>query len=66
MMRHPADDIARGPGRMQEEPERMRHAELAQFRTERQEMINVLNPETPTSAAQAQQPPRAMKGIHFA
>ena len=44
MMRHACYHGARRPRRMQEEADRLRDAEIAQFRAEREEMI-VLNPE---------------------
>src|SRR6476619_5351466 len=44
MMRHALDHGRRSPGRMQEEPYRLRHAAITQFRAQRQEMV-ILNPE---------------------
>jgi hypothetical protein len=44
MMRHAFDHRARGPGRVQEEADRLADAELAQFGAEREEVI-ILNPE---------------------
>src|SRR6266480_6910478 len=44
MVRHAFDHGGRGPGRMQEESYRLRHAAIAQFRAQRQEMV-ILNPE---------------------
>src|SRR6478752_3689207 len=44
VMRHATDDVACWPRRMQEETDRLRATEIAQFRSEREEMI-VLNPE---------------------
>ena len=64
MMRHAVDDGARRPRRMQEEAERLRHAEIAQFRAQRQEMI-ILNPERGVRLAKAQQRPRH-EGVDFA
>ena len=64
MMRHAADQRARRPWRMQEEADRLRHAEIAQLRAERQEMI-VLHPEHGIGLAEAHQRARH-EGVHFA
>ena len=64
MMRHAADHGARRPRRMQEEADRLRDAEIAQFGAERQEMI-ILNPERGVRLAEAQQRARH-EGVHFA
>ncbi len=64
MMRHPFDDGVRGPRRMQEKSDRLRHAAIAQFRAERQEMI-ILNPERGVGLFKAQQRARH-EGVDFA
>ena len=64
MMRHAADHRARRPRRMQEEADRLRDAEIAQFRAEREEMI-VLDPERRIRLLEAQQRARH-EGVHFA
>jgi hypothetical protein len=52
------------PRRMQEEADRLRHAEIAQFRTQRQEMI-ILDPEHGIGLSETQQRARH-EGVHFA
>ena len=64
MMGNPFDDGARRPRRMQEEANRLRHAEIAQFGAERQEMI-ILNPERGIRLFETQQRSRH-ESIHFA
>ncbi len=64
MMRHPFDDVARRPRRMQEEADRLGHAEIAQFGAEREEMI-ILNPERGIRLFETQQRSRH-EGVHFA
>ena len=64
MMGHAGDDGARRPRRMQEEADRLRDAEIAQFRAQRQEMI-VLNPEHGVRLFKSQQRSRH-EGVHFA
>src|SRR5713101_4525617 len=64
MMRHPLDDGARRPRRMQEESDRLGDAEIAQLRAQRQKMI-VLNPEHRVGFLKSQQRPRH-EGVDFA
>ena len=64
MMRHAADHGTRGPRRMQEEADRLRNAESAQFRAEREEMI-ILDPERRIRLLKSQQRTRH-EGVHFA
>ena len=64
MMRHARDDRTRGPGRVQEETDRLADAEIAQFRAERQEMI-ILNPEGSIGLFESQQRARH-EGVDFA
>ena len=64
MMRHAADHGARRPGCMEEETDRLRHAEIAQLRAEREEMI-ILNPERRVGLCESQQRARH-EGVHFA
>ena len=64
MMRHATNHVARRPRRMQEEADRLRDAEFAQFRAEREEVI-ILNPESGVGFAESQQRTRH-KSVHFA
>ena len=54
MMRHARYHRARRPRRMQEEADRLRDAEIAQFSAEREEMI-ILHPECGIGLSEAQQ-----------
>ncbi len=54
MMRHALDDGSRRPRRVEEEADRLAHAEVAQLRAERQEVI-VLHPERGVGLVEAQQ-----------
>ncbi len=64
MMRHAADHVTRRPRRVQEEADRLRDAELAELRAEREKMI-ILNPERGVLFSKAQQRTRH-KGVDFA
>src|SRR5207248_11024406 len=64
MMRHAADRGARRPRRMEEEADRLRYPEVAQFGAKRQEVI-ILDPEHGVWLLESQQRTRH-EGVHFA
>jgi hypothetical protein len=64
MMRHAGDHRARGPWRVHEKPDRLRNAEIAQFRGQRKEVV-VLDPEHRIRLLESQQRARH-EGVYFA